>query len=278
MHGCTTFNRAASRRRTTSAIAATAAAAAIVVTAAATASGAVPPRNNRWLDGDRPAPWPLEVVRFTDGPDLPIPSWTGRRLGPAPLHQWTSIWYVEVWRGNLDEDADPEFIVVLPYSSNGSIFPSRVEILDPLGSPADGSRPLAVQGVDGLDREARDVMDLDGDGHPEFCFSDMITAEAPQTVEGRRRNFFAMRPCRLQNGLLRDVSAELSGGPADGWYVGWVEREGEEPVCFATRIATDDPSDGPKRQALTLACLRAVGVLPAVARIGVAHDGSRRAL
>jgi beta-lactamase class D len=246
MHGRIPTDRAVSRRRTISVIAGA------VAGIAAAADAAVPPRHNRWLDGDRPAPWPMEVVRFTDAPDPSVPTWTGqrtftdgtimrvasadvpgradvptieftlpdgRRLGPAPLHPWTSIWYVEVWRGNLDADADPEFIVVLPYSSNGSIFPSRVKILDPLGSPDAASRPLSVQGLDGLDPEARDVMDLDGDGRPEFFFTDMITATASQTVEGRQRNFFAMRPYRLQDGLLRDLSAELPGGP---WpYIVW---------------------------------------------------------
>lgn len=68
--------------------------------------------------------------------------------------------------------------------------------------------------------------------------------------------------------VASEPAAGTSFGPTIWWRHGAVAGRGRgvrglvRRAYFATRIAMNDPADGPKRQAVTLACLRAVGVLP----------------
>ena len=52
-------------------------------------------------------------------------------------------------------------------------------------------------------------------------------------------------------------------GAGVGWWVGWVQR-GEEITPFALNLAMAGPVDGPKREQLARASLRALGFLPSI--------------
>ncbi len=209
----------------------------------------------------------VEVVRLTGWPDLSVPPWSGtarfadgavvrlaldqwpgtgvvatveltsrdgRRLGPVPIDASPVAGAVRVRRVNLDEDPDLELVIERGLVANGSVFPSLVEILDPLG-PADArSRPLAVHAITCLDPSPSHVRDLDGDGRPEILFGDLVTADPSQCTDGREHRFVAWRPHRLRSGGLRDASADLPGWPRLVRFTG---------IATAPGAATPDEGD-----------------------------------
>lgn len=115
----------------------------------------------------------------------------------------------EVWRVDLDGDGDDEFAVRSRLGGSGPILAARDElfIIDPR---PDG---IATATIGGLDIDASDVRDIDGDGRPEILVTDVASAPADACRDGKHHSFWVHRPWAWRDGRLVDGSDDLDGFP-----------------------------------------------------------------